>query len=222
MGGLRRKSVAGYIDAKWLVRQTAFWHTGRTIMCSRIWIVCLTLACLSAAEIVHADDGAASIAAGGLVAKREVRVVMAKEVLRIAEAKVIVDYDFRNDAAQDVVTEVAFPVPPYENNIISGPYPEEESFHDFKLWVGGKTAQFQTQATATLKGKDVTAELNANHIDIPSLGHYTEKVDAQGMTLHLSPDFSRLPLAARRQLVKDGLYETFERSAIGRWTVHLQ
>ena len=66
-----------------------------------------------AASPALADDSAASIAAGGLVARRETRIVMAKEVLRISPNKVVVDYDFRNDTDQDVTTEVAFPVPPY-------------------------------------------------------------------------------------------------------------
>jgi len=59
------------------------------------------------------DDSAASIAPGGLVARRERRIVMAKKVLRISPEKVVVDYDFRNDTDQDVTTEVAFPIPPY-------------------------------------------------------------------------------------------------------------
>jgi len=46
---------------------------------------------------LHADDGAASIAAGGIVMKRESRITMANEVLRISVNRVTVDYDFRND-----------------------------------------------------------------------------------------------------------------------------
>ncbi len=38
---------------------------------------------------------------------------MQKEVLRISESKVQVDYEFRNDTASDITTEVAFPVPAY-------------------------------------------------------------------------------------------------------------
>jgi hypothetical protein len=87
-----------------------------------------------------ADDGAASIANGGLVPRRETRVVMAKEVLRISLDKVVVDYDFRNDTDQDVTTEVAFPVPPYEND-----FPEVDlagqAFKSFRLWVDGKPIQ---------------------------------------------------------------------------------
>ena len=67
-----------------------------------------------AAVYLHADDGAASIAEGGLVVmKREPRITMAKEVLQISSKKVVVDYDFRNDSDQDITTDVAFPIPDY-------------------------------------------------------------------------------------------------------------
>jgi hypothetical protein len=48
----------------------------------------------SAQLYAFADDGAASIAAGGLVFTRETRIVMAKEVLTISEKKIVVDYEF--------------------------------------------------------------------------------------------------------------------------------
>ncbi len=72
---------------------------------------------------VLADDSAASIAAGGLVPRRETRIVMAKEVLQISPTQVVVDYDFRNDTDQNVTTEVAFPVPPVHERV-----PEEAAF----------------------------------------------------------------------------------------------
>ena len=63
---------------------------------------------------MRADDGAASIAAGGVILmKREPRIVMAKEVLSISPLRVLVDYDFRNDSDEDITTEVAFPIPAY-------------------------------------------------------------------------------------------------------------
>ena len=61
---------------------------------------------------LRADDGAASIAAGGVILmKREPRIVMAKEVLAISPDRILVDYDFRNDSDEDITTEVAFPIP---------------------------------------------------------------------------------------------------------------
>lgn len=73
--------------------------------------VAVVLAALALAATVFADDSAAAISAGGLVPRRETRIVMAKEVPRIGMKKIVVDYDFRKDSDQDVTTEVAFPVP---------------------------------------------------------------------------------------------------------------
>src|SRR6266568_7040160 len=102
----------------------------------------LLLVCmLGIATVAQADDSAAAIAAGGLVARRESRVVMAKEVLKISPSKVIVDYDFRNDTDEDVTTEVAFPIPPYENDWAQEDV-KEQSFAGFKLWVNGESKAY--------------------------------------------------------------------------------
>jgi hypothetical protein len=170
-----------------------------------------------AAAPARADDSAASIAAGGLVARRETRIVMAKEVLRISPQQVVVDYDFRNDTDQDVTTEVAFPVPPYtygpDNPAIS-----DASFSDFKLFVDGKMVAFQTEAKATLNGKDVTAILTADKIDIASFGHLKE-TDGASPAIH-TPDVARLPQAEQQRLAKLGLFDAEDGWVF--WTVHLQ
>jgi uncharacterized protein DUF4424 len=164
-----------------------------------------------------ADDSAASIAAGGLVARRETRIVMAKEVLRISPDKVIVDYDFRNDTADDVTTEVAFPVPPYsygpENPAVS-----DASFSDFKLFVDGKPVTFQTEAKATLNNKDVTAILTADKIDIASFGHLREPTGSE--TDYRTPDIDRLPKLEQQRLAELGLFDVED--GWGAWTVQLQ
>lgn len=176
---------------------------------------------LGASLPAPADDSAAAIAAGGLVPRRETRIVMAKEVLRISDKKVVVDYDFRNDSDQDVTTEVAFPIPPYENDFADGPALEEQSFQSFKLWVDSKPVHYESEATATLDGKDVTAILKANHIDIPTFGHFVDKVDSTHQEVIDSPDFNRLSKSTRDQLVKTGIFEV-DGAPWGKWTVHLQ
>jgi Domain of unknown function (DUF4424) len=165
----------------------------------------------------RADDSAASIAAGGLVTRRETRIVMAKEVLQISPTQVVVDYDFRNDTAADVTTEVAFPVPAYtygpDNPAISA-----ASFSDFKLVIGGKPATYQTEAKATLNGKDVTSILTADKIDIASFGHLTEPSGNETQT-H-TPDIDRLPKAEQQRLAQLGLYDA--QDGWGLWTVQLK
>jgi Domain of unknown function (DUF4424) len=164
-----------------------------------------------------ADDSAASIAAGGLVSRRETRIVMAKEILRISPDKVVVDYDFRNDTAENVITEVAFPVPSYaygpENPAIS-----DASFSDFQLLVNGKTVAFQTEAKATFNGKDVTAILTADKIDIPTFGHLHEPSGAESD--YRTPDIDRLPKPEQKRLAQLGLFDAED--GWGAWTVQLQ
>jgi hypothetical protein len=162
-----------------------------------------------------ADDSAASIAAGGLVARRETRIVMAKEVLQISPVLIIVDYDFRNDTDQDVTTEVAFPVPPYTYSPETPPI-SDESFADFRLSIDGKGVAYQTEAKATLNGNDVTAILTADKIDIPTYGRLTDNGGSNPAT----PDIQRLPQAEQQRLAQLGLYDAAD--GWGLWTVHLQ
>ena len=147
---------------------------------------------------------------------------MAKEVLRLGGPLVVVDYDFRNDSDQDVTTEVAFPVPAYENEYPEGASTDVLAFRSFKLWVNEKPVDYQMQAKATLKDKDVTAELEASHIDIATLGHLEEVTDAASVTHQIARDYNHLPKPAREKLVHEGLFEPMDRSAIPKWTVHLQ
>ena len=167
--------------------------------------------------LAFADDCAASIAAGGLVSRRETRIVMAKEVLRISPDKVIVDYDFRNDTNEAVTTEVAFPVPPYTYGPDSPSIPEA-SFSDFKLFIDGKSVAYQTEAKATLNGKDVAAILTADKIDIASFGHLNE-TDGTNPAIH-TPDIERLPQAEQKRLAQLGLYDAED--GWGLWDVRLQ
>jgi len=120
---------------------------------------------------LRADDGAASIAAGGIVMKRESRITMAKEVLRISVDKVTVDYDFRNDTDQDITTEVPFPIPDYSFQYDRAT-PKQAGFDDFELEVNGKHMNFNTEVKAFAGKEDVTGVLRAMHVDIAGFGHY--------------------------------------------------
>jgi len=169
-----------------------------------------------------ADDSAASIAAGGLVPRRETQIVMAKEILHIGPTKVIVDYDFRNDTDQDVATEVAFPIPPYENERAEGDI-QQQSFRSFHLWVDGKPIHYESEVKATIKGKDVTGLLEADHIDIPTFGHYDDTSEnPRGVMQVLVPDLTRLSKPAQSRLIREGLFEDQDGTMFSLYTVHLQ
>ena len=191
----------------------------KAVLCAVVVVAALGLA---ASLSALADDTAVSIAAGGLVPRRETRIVMAKEVLHIGDKKVVVDYDFRNDSDQDVTTEVAFPVPPYRNEFPNGDI-SGQSFQDFKLWVDGKPKHYESEVKATLNGRDVTGILEENHIDIRTFGHFDDTTrDAHHVMQILVPDFTRLPKAAQSKLFKEGLFEDQGEMALSLYAVHLQ
>jgi hypothetical protein len=178
--------------------------------------------CLALSVPSAADDSAASIAAGGLVPRRETRIVMAKEVLRISPTKIVVDYEFRNDSDQDVTTEVAFPIPPYKNEFPEGDI-QSQSFKTFHLWVEGKPVHYESEVKATLNGKDVTGLLKADHIDIPTFGHFDDTTeDAQGVGQVLVPDLTRLSKPVQSRLIEEGLFEDEGGVLFSLYTVHLQ
>lgn len=152
-----------------------------------------------------ANDSAASVATGGLVQKREVRIAMQKELLTISETKITVEYEFLNDTDQDVTTEVAFPIPRYDPcdmTSAGGPTP----FDDFKLWVEGELVAYKTEAKALLKGKDVSALASKYHLDIPSGGHCREVDEPKS---HLSSahvfDVEKLSVSDQHKLIEYGL-----------------
>jgi len=65
--------------------------------------------------IVLGNDSAASRAIGGIQLRREANISMEKERLTISEAKVTVEYEFLNQTDKNITTEVAFPIPPYDD-----------------------------------------------------------------------------------------------------------
>lgn len=171
-------------------------------------LVCISAVCVRA----WCDDSAASIGAGGLVSRRETRVVMAKEILKISLSRVQVDYDFRNDTDQDVTTEVAFPIPSYTNGPDEWPA-EQASFSDFVLTVNNRPVKYKIEARAYLKGREVTSILIADKIDIATFGHFDWKKDS-------APEFSRLSKSEQDKLTKLGLFDSDE--PWGNWAVRLQ
>jgi Domain of unknown function (DUF4424) len=162
-----------------------------------IFLALLPLASKLLCSPAFADDGAASIAAGGIVMIHEPRITMHKEVLRISAEKVSVDYEFRNDTDSDITTEVAFPVPAYslmwDEYLIS-----TLGFDDFRLTVEGKPVHFGIETKAKLNGKDVSALLDRYGIDIATFGHFNQDT-------HYAKDIRSLSAAQRSALVRDGL-----------------
>ena len=162
------------------------------------WIALLLLTYTSSS--MRADDGAAAVAAGGLVLmKREPRIVMAKEVLKISTTNVTVDYEFRNDSDQNITTVVAFPVPTYGLNEYAYTGVDHQTLDDFQLTIDGVPRKFSTEMRALVNGHDVTAQLQSEHIDIGSLGNFTDVT---------STDLTHVAPAKRQQLAAAGIFSS--------------
>ena len=160
-----------------------------------------------------ADDGATSISVGGLVATREPRITMAKELLVISTKKVVVDYDFRNDTDAPVTTEIAFPIPAFDLDPETAD-PAHAGFDDFKLSVNGKPQVFQTEIKAVVKGKDVSSLLRADGVDIASFGHADD-----GQEFGESRDLKKLTPAQTQALVAAGAYTVDDKVLSAAWKV---
>jgi Domain of unknown function (DUF4424) len=178
-----------------------------------------------AASPIWANDSAASVANGGIVQTREVRIAMQKERLTISQTKVTVEYEFLNDTDQDVSTEVAFPIPRYYPcDMVSagGPTP----FDDFKLWVEDKLVAYKTEAKALLNGKDVSALASKFRLDIPSGGHCKDVDDPKSHTssAHV-PDLEKLSASDKHKAIEYGLVSEPDDSYPGQvalWEVDKQ
>jgi hypothetical protein len=175
-----------------------------------LWAIA-SLAFLSAVQSLRADDGAASIAAGGIIMVREPRITMQKEVLRISADKVKVDYEFRNDTDKDISTEVAFPVPVYSLDWVR--YSTwQQGFEDFQLTVEGTKKRFEVETKAILDGRDVSSVLKKYGIDIASFGHLNDQSN-------FASDIRRLSASQRTALVNAGLLDPDKYRDDSLWTV---
>jgi hypothetical protein len=176
------------------------------ISCKNSCIVSLRAKSLLALMILatiplRADDGAASIAVGGVVVmNREPRITMAKEVLLISASKVTVDYDFRNDSDEDITTAVAFPIPDYDHDLArEARGASQRGFDDFQLRIDGAATRYLVEARAFLKDTEYTDLLTTMHVDIASFDHAPEADN--------SPDIQRLKPAQRKPLEDLGLID---------------
>lgn len=170
---------------------------------------------------LSANDSDASVALGGVQLTREPRISMESERLTISLSKITVEYEFLNESDKDITTDVAFPIPPYENTERAGGI---RDFDDFKLWVDGKELSYEIEAKAFLvkyddqgnkigNQKDVSATLRRYNIDIPTLGHYTESHDEK------TPDFERLSPEIKKRLSDLGLVDAEYGSSRPEWEV---
>jgi hypothetical protein len=124
---------------------------------------------------------------------------MEKERLTISEAKVTVEYEFLNQTDQNITTEVAFPIPPYDVGFLDAGGTRD--FGDFRLWVEGKELKYSVDVRAKLRGRDYTDLLKSLGIDIASFGH----LDFDRGEGHPTGQITKVPKGPRDQLIRLGL-----------------
>ncbi|GAA0559694.1 DUF4424 domain-containing protein [Rhizomicrobium electricum] len=110
-----------------------------------------------------ADDGAAALAAGGIVFTHGTPVQMRSEELYVSPQKVRVRFEFFNPTKHDITTLVAFPLPDLEWDPAVGYGPmtrDPVNFVGFTVTVDGRWIKFQAEQRAILKGRDVTKLVN--------------------------------------------------------------
>jgi len=152
----------------------------------------------------HADDGAAALAAGGLVFVKAPGIVMQREDLTLSAAQIRVRFEMRNDRAEAATLLVAFPLPdvPLETpggwetssgaNVALPGGVTDPRFIDFTVRVNGQPVQPQVEVRAMMPdGRDLSALLR----------------DAGGTALLLQPrwfDPGDLTPAVRQRLLDAG------------------
>ena len=142
--------------------------------------VLLATMLLCASAVARANDGAAAIAAGGVVLRDERRVSMRKERLairllgedkaNITRFRVSVEYEFANETSEDVTTEVAFPVPEYKYSPVGLEGPLD--LGGFRAWIDGREIPVQKQVRAIVGGQDQAATLGGLGIDVEHFGYF--------------------------------------------------
>jgi hypothetical protein len=157
--------------------------------------------------LAPANEGAAEVAVGGIQLRNERRVAMRKERLFISADKVKVEYEFINESTEDVVTEIAFPIPEYGFSPASGP---GYSFADFKATVGGAGILVAREVRAFVGEREVTREVQSAGLEIESLARvwqWVPRVEPDGRQFEARSleQIPMLPPAQQEQLRAQGI-----------------
>jgi len=163
----------------------------------------------------RADDSAVSVAAGGIRLSREARISMEKEVLRISDKTVVIDFDFLNESDTDVTTEIGFPIPPYRFGQWGDPGWRRD-FSDFRVWVDGREIKYQTDVRAKLNGKDYTDLLRKLGFEID----FALDDDNDDLGTRLKKTFASLSASDQSRLVSLGLVKPGRGSHDFAWAVY--
>lgn len=145
-----------------------------------------------------ANDGIATVGAGGIVLRKTDAIAMKKEVLNVSHDLITVDYEFLNESPADIEETIVFPLPAYPaTQQVSDSYYGQPS--GFSILVDGKPVAFTAHVRAELDGKDVTAELRRLGLDDVQIAFNTE--------FEPRPKVTPLTARQRKELTRLGLLE---------------
>lgn len=175
--------------------------------------VALAAAALAIAAPALANDSEAEIGIGGITLRPSEAVVMQSEDLFISEEIVKVSYRFLNPTGRDIVTTVAFPMPPQPRGMLDRWYDmenkQEWSDFGFSTWVDGQPVRLQMIERAMIGSRDVTDRVKELGLPV-----YWPVGDGEASVLE------GLSEARRRQLVAEGLAvkdEAFGEELVPAW-----
>ncbi|HEX4002387.1 MAG TPA: DUF4424 family protein [Candidatus Acidoferrales bacterium] len=177
-----------------------------------LFIILLTL---SSGLSGRADDSAVSVAAGGVRLSREAHISMEKEILRISDKTVAVDFDFLNESDSGITTEVGFPIPPYKFGEWGDPGWHRD-FQDFRVWVDGRKIDYQSDVRAKLDGKEYTELLRRLGFVID----FALNDDADDLSSQLEKTFAGLGAVDRNRLLSLGLIKAEKGRHLFEWSVY--
>jgi hypothetical protein len=179
-------------------------------------VAALTVSAPSVADISPAVFDHVTLGIGGIEFTKSTAVRMAAEDLTISPEKVRVRYEFVNDTDKDVKTLVAFPLPDIDTYKLRARWGggvrvrmtnDPENFVDFQVWADGKPVAVRTEQRAFIGTRDVTELIKAAGLPLNIVSSENEGI------------FSRLPEAARNQLLADGLLDNDRDPGRPLWVV---
>ncbi len=129
---------------------------------------------------------------------------MEKEELSISTAKVEIRYEFKNQTTNDIITEVAFPIPDYKWSLLGRSVTD---FSDFTVEIDGQRNSYQQEVKAFARGKDCTTILTDMKISIVDFGKYESGLDSTGRRHQTFVD--RLSAINKQKLIELGVLKPF-------------
>jgi hypothetical protein len=123
------------------------------MLLNKLLSVGLLLTSLSFCFISSANDSSIGDDNGTIKFKNQPDISMDKESLFISEDKILVDYAFTNTSRQDLVTSIAFPMPPM---YFGGS--DHTGIQNFRLWVDGKPVKTKRKLIVLLNNKQDISE----------------------------------------------------------------